>query len=55
MDELPDVADFEIAIRDAWRELRRWARENPTEAQIIVTVTVCVVGIASNVLIAIYL
>lgn len=55
MDELPDVADSEIAIRDAWRELRRWARENPTETQIIVTVTVCVVGIASNVLIAIYL
>lgn len=55
MDELPDVADSEIAIRDAWRELRRWARENPTEAQIIVTVTVCVVGIASNVLIVIYL
>lgn len=51
MGELPDVADPEIAVRDALREIRRWARENPVEVQIIVAV----VGVSANVLIAIYL
>lgn len=55
MDELPEVAGSEIAIPDSLQEIRRWARENPLEAQIVIALAVVLTDKAVDVLIAIYL
>lgn len=55
MDDLPTVGGFKIRIYSSLQEARCWARGNPVEVQIIVAVAGLVIGIAANVLIAIYL